>query len=106
MLIYFVNLFIEYQNKFSIFAKQTIKTNIMTIITTRFFELSISRFNEKELAILHKNKSGFAPLNSKSKILQKAKRRFKSNICDRESFCFSFMTNEDRDELINILNGK
>lgn len=78
----------------------------MTIITTRFFELSISRFNEKELAILHKKKSGFAPLNSKSKILQKAKKRFKSNICDRESFCFSFMTKEDREELINILNGK
>jgi len=72
----------------------------------RFFDLSISDFNKRELAIFSKTTGEFSPLNSKSKILKSVKKKFKSNICDRESFCFSFMDDEQTTELINLLNGR
>lgn len=65
------------------------------------FEIAISPYDSKEIAIISKSNGKFTPLAStkKSKALAKIKRKFKSNLCSTTSFCFSWMSPENLEEL-------
>ena len=68
------------------------------------FILSISKFNESEVAIISKHTDEFVKLNRSktNKILRKVKRNFKHLTCT-ETFCFHCW---DHEKLVNILKGK
>tara|TARA_R100000655_G_scaffold708_1_gene2948 strand:- start:76 stop:315 length:240 start_codon:yes stop_codon:yes gene_type:complete len=68
------------------------------------FILSVSKFNNSEVALLSKHTGEFVKLNRSktNKILRKVKRIFKIPTYN-EIFCFHCV---DHDKLINILKGK
>jgi hypothetical protein len=68
------------------------------------FILSISKFNNSEVALLSKHTGEFVKLEraKTNKILRKVKRNFKHLTCNK-TFCFWC---SDHNKLINILKGK
>ena len=65
------------------------------------FELNISSFDDREVAIINNLTGIFARQNLKS--MTKIKRRFGLHLCDNKDMCFSFMTKENTEKLREML---
>lgn len=85
---------------------KTLKSNTL-INCTNNFQLSIGN-PETEVAIISKNTGTFVKLSQvkKSKKLKKIKRKFKWQLNNQNTFCFSWMFEDQTLEIIQILKGQ